>query len=244
MLRRWLRAAAERIGIHLPFTGVICVNGTQTIAIDAEWRACITTRRMLVFLEPPAVGDLRDTYEMGSGRPTSSVIFSSPDAVEMARAQRPSGVTVYWWPQNPVALYTLYEHENGWMPAATFNGSALCLEYQCDMRTGAFAIECVAPVPFDAAVVFKRPRWPRELTERTIVGHALKHLKTAPGAPRILEDGRRIACDIRGPRVGERYMFVAFQQCGIADCERWLQETSVAGRARRVVDDWAHALRG
>ena len=235
----------ERVGIRLPFAGVICVNGTQTISIDDEWRPSISTKRTLVFLEMPDAGDLRDTYGLGSGEVVSSVIYSSPDAVELAREQSSSGsVTLYWWPRDPVALYTLYEHENGWAPTATFDRAALCHEFLCDMRTGAFTIECLGPMPFETAVVFRQPRWLRPPTERAVVSHALKLLKTAPEAPRILDEGRRIACDIRAPKVGERYLFVAFLKCGIADCERWLDETSILNRARRIVDTWAHAVGG
>jgi hypothetical protein len=246
MLRRWLRTYLERIGIDLPFPGVICVEGTQTISIDEEWRASITTRRKLVFTEQPSAGDLRDTHGLGLGRPISSVIYSSPDAVELGREERAAGnLTLYWWPRDPIPLYTLYEHESGWSPFATFDAPALCLEYTCDMRTGVFNFECLAPVSIEAAVVFRRPRrWPIRLTERDAIEHALKRLNTADNTLRILEDGRRVACEIRAPRVRERYVFVAFRQCGVADCERWLQETSMFGRAQRTIDSWAHALRG
>ena len=53
MLRRWIRAASARVGIRLPFTGVICVHGMQSVSIDREGRAEINFRRSLVFLEPP-----------------------------------------------------------------------------------------------------------------------------------------------------------------------------------------------
>jgi hypothetical protein len=242
MWRRF-RAAMERLGIHLPFAGVICVQGTQTISIDEEWRASITTQRKLVFIEQPSAGDLRDKF--GMARPASSAIYSSPDAVELGREETARGsVTIYWWPRDPVALYALYEHENRWRPTTTFNESVLCAEYECDMRTGAFSIECLAPASFEAAVVFKRPRWPRRLTERTLIASALKRLTAPAEALRILEDGRRIQCDIPGPKVGERYIFVAFRTCGVADCERWLYDTSIFSRVRRVVDGWAHALGG
>jgi hypothetical protein len=245
MVWRWLRISLERIGIDLPFPGVICVEGTQTISIDEEWRASITTRQKLVFTKQPSAGDVRDRYELGLGRSISSVIYSSPDSVELGREERAPGIlTLYWWPKDPIALYTLYEHESGWKPSATFNAAALCFEYTCDMRTGVFGFECAAPTPFEAAVVFKRPRWPRRLTERAVIARALTRLTGDQSRPRILDDGRRVACDIRGAKVGERYIFVAFRTCGVADCERWLQETSMLGRAQRLLDGWAHALRG
>lgn len=243
MLRRWLRAAANRIGIHLRFSGVICVEGTQSVSIETDWRARITTRRIFVFLEPPAAGDLCDTYALGVGKPISSVIYTSPNAIELSREHTRSGnVTVSWLPRDPVTLYTLYEHQNAWMPLATFNGSALCVEYQCDMRTGTFTMELVAPAPFETAIVFRRPAWPGRLTERRLLRSALKRQKAPGERPRIIDDGTRIECDVRRPRVGERYLLVAFRNYGVASCEEWLKETSIVGRAQRVVAGWAQAF--
>ena len=247
MLYHWLRAILDRIGIHLPFLGVICVEAIQTISIDEEARASISTRRKLVFIEQPSAGDLRDTYGLGFGRAPSSVIYSSTDAVELGREERPPGsLTVYWWPRDPLALYTLHEHESGWRPATTFDGSVVCLEYMCDMRTGVFSFECIAPAPFEAAVIFKRPRWPRRMTERTAIELALKRLNSHAAEPqaRIMESGTGVTGDVRGASVGERYIFVAFRKHGVADCERWLRDTSLIGRAQRLVNEWAHALRG
>jgi hypothetical protein len=244
MLYRWLRAVLERIGIRLPFAGVICVESTQTIAIDEEWRASISAKRKLVFVEPPSAGDLRDTYSVGLDRALSGVIYSSSDAVELGREEVAGSLTLYWWPRDPVALYRLYEHESGWRPATTFDTSALCLEYTCDMRTGVFTFECLASAPFEAATVFKRPRWPRRLTERTAIENAVKHLNVAAQSPHITEDGRRVTCDISEAKVGERYILVVFRKHGVAECERWLKETSMYGRAHRALSGWANALRG
>jgi thioredoxin-related protein len=112
------------------------------------------------------------------------------------------------------------------------------------MRTGVFSFECLAPTSFEAAVVFKRPRWPRRMTERAAIDHALKRLNAAGQPPQITEGGRRVTCDIREAKVGERYILVVFRKHGIAECERWLKQTSMYGRAHRVLNDWTRALRG
>ena len=243
MLHRWLRAILERVGVHLPFAGVICVEATQTISIDEEWRGSISTRRKLVFLETPTAGDLRDTYGVGLDRSLSAVIYSSSDALELGREEAAGTLTLYWWPRDSIALYTLYEHESGWRPATTFDTSALCLEYACDMRTGVFNFECSGPASFEAAVVFKRPRWPRRLTERTAIEQALKRLDAAAHPARITDGGRHVTCDIRDAKVGERYLLVVFREHGVAECERWLKETSMFGRAQRAFNDWARVFR-
>ena len=245
MAWHWLRPSLQRIGVNVPFRGVICVEGTQTISIDQEWHASITTRRKLVFLEQPSAEDLSDTYGLGVGEPIDDVMYTSPDAVELRRDRKvPGRLTVYWWPREPIALYTLHEHEAAWRPLAAFDASALCVEYKCDMRTGVFSIECLAPRQLETAVLFKRPRWPMRLNERRIIQRALKELNSGQPLPQMLDDGRRVTCDVRGAKVGERYIFVAFRLCGVADSERWLQETSLFGRAQRTIDRWAHALRG
>jgi hypothetical protein len=240
MLRQWLRAAGERVGIRVWFTGVICVNGTQSVSIDSRGIAQITTRRSLVFLEPPIEGDLRDTYAIGTG---GAVIDTSPDAIELSREEtEPGRLAVSWLPREPVTRYALYEHQNGWSPAAAFDASTVCVEYECDMRTGSFSIELVGPTPFDTAVLFKRPHWPHRLSERHFVRAALKRLKARDSLPRITDDGTRIRGEVRGPRVGERYLMVAFRRGGVADCEEWLQQTSLIGRVERVLSSWTHAL--
>ncbi len=245
MLRRWIRAASARVGIRLPFTGVICVHGIQSVSIDREGRAEINFRRSLVFLEPPAAGDLHDVYALGTDKATSAIIYRSPDAVEVSRAEpEPGRLMVSWLPREPIILNALYEHQNGWRPSVTFDDAAVCVEYDCNMPTGIFQIELGSPSQFDAAVLFKRPRWPLRLTARQIVRTALRQLKAQGPAPRITNDGTCIVGEVQAPRAGDRYLLVAFRRCGIADCEDWLVKTSILGRWQRTVSGWAHALSG
>jgi hypothetical protein len=245
MLRRWIRAASARAGIRLPFKGVICVHGTQSVTIDREGRAEIKFKKLLVFLEPPAAGDLRDVYALGTGRGASSVIYMSPDAVEISREEpEPGRQEISWAPRDPIILNALYEHQNGWRPSVVFDNPAVCVEYDCNMPTGIFTIEIAASTQFDAAVLFKRPRWPLRLTERHIVRAALQQLKAAGPMPHISEDGACVIGEVQAPRIGERYFLVAFRRCAVADCEQWLMETSLFGRWQKTISGWAHAFGG
>jgi len=213
------------------------------VSLDEEWRADIRIRRSLVFLEPPAAGDLLDTYALPTGKPTSAVLYRSPSVIEVAREERePGRLTVSWLPRDPITLYAIHEHENGWKPAATFDGPAVCAEYECDMRTGMFTIECVAPASFEAAVLFRRPRWPKRFNERQIVRTALQRLKLPVSSPQITDGGMRVASVVHGPRVGERYLLVAFRTCGVADCEAWLRQTSLIGRMQRAAAGWVRLI--
>ena len=215
MLRRWIRTASARVGIRLPFRDAICVQGTQSVSIDREGRAEINFKKLLVFLEWPQPGDLRDVYTLGTGDGSSAIIFVSPDAVETGREERERGrLEVSWLPRDPVLLYALYEHQNGWRPTATYDDPAVCIEYDCNMPTGIFTIELASPSLFDAAVLFKRPRWPLRLTGRHIVRAALDQLKTPGLTPEISQDGACVVGEIREPRVGDRYFLVAFRRCG------------------------------
>lgn len=243
MLGRWIRAASARVGIRLPFRGAICVQGTQSVSIDPQGRAEIKFRKLLVFLETPQAGDLRDVYTLGTGKPTSATIYASPDAIEVAREERTAGrQEIVWLPREPVIVNALYEHQNGWRPSGTFNDPAVCVEYDCNMPTGIFTIELTAATQLDAAVLFKHPCWPLPITGRRIISAALQQLKMPGSMPQISSDGATVTGQLQAPRVGDRYFLVAFRRCGVADCEEWLRRTSTIRRWHRTVSDWAHAL--
>ena len=229
MLRQWLRTASAWIRIPMRFTGVICVNGTQSISFDSTGRAEVATKRSLVFLESPAAGDLRDTYAHGAGR---TVSYTSPDAIELLREEKSGRLTISWLPRDPVTLFALYEHQNTWSTSTTPNESAVCAEYECDMRTGIFTIELVASSTLEAAVLFRRPRWPWRQGERAVVRAALKRLPGHESSTRLADDGTRVTSELRSPRVGQRYLLVAFGKYGAAACEQWLQQTSLFGRLK------------
>ena len=85
---RLIRRALKRCGIDLPFSGVICPEQIKTIAIDAEWRAQISVRQTLVFLNPPGVDDLHDACAIAPGTPLEDFRLSSPDSAETGRRKR------------------------------------------------------------------------------------------------------------------------------------------------------------
>ena len=243
MLRRWLRRASARVGIRLPFKGAICVQGRQSVTLDVQGRADINFRRLLVFLEQPEAGDLRDVYTLGTGTSTSALIYASPDAVEISREESSGGrQEIVWLPRERVILNTLYEHQNGWRPSGTFDDPAVCVEYDCNMPTGIFTIELASATRFDVAVLFKRPRWPRRLTGRAIITTALQQLKMQGSMPEISSDGGTVVAELQAPQVGQRYFLVAFRRCGVADCEEWLLRTSTIRRWHRSVAGWAEAF--
>jgi hypothetical protein len=243
MVRRWITALSARVGIRLPFKGVICVQGTQSVSIDSQGRADIKFTRLLVFLEKPRAGDLRDVYALGEAESANATIYASPDAVEVSREQRAGGrQEIVWLPREPVTLHALYEHQNGWRPSGTFDDPAVCIEYDCTMPTGIFTIELASATQFDAAVLFKLPKWALRLTGRRIIGGALQQLKKPDPTTQMTSDGARVVGEVHAPRPGDRYVLVAFRKCGVADCEEWLTQTSIFRRWHRSVSDWAHAL--
>jgi hypothetical protein len=240
----WIRAAGKRAGLRLPFTNVICAAGTKSIALDADGRVRIGVARTLVFLEPPEPEALADTYTIGPGERLEALAWESPDALELTRVwQKKAGrVTVRWRPTEPIIPFALYVHRNDWIPAGSADGPALCIDYRCDMRTGVFVVELAGATPFETVVAFKRPRWPRLSSDRQVVRYALDCLNAHANLARLAEDGTRAECEIRNPKVGDQYLLVAFRRFGVVDMEEWLRQTSMMGRLRRHVGEWAAAL--
>lgn len=240
----WIRTALRRIGIPAPFGGVICTELSRTVYIESDWRARVMTRRALVFSAQPIAGDLRDRFPVESGSPLEILFYDSPDAIEVGRKRRDARtLEIQWLPKQPVTRYALYHHEDKWMAPESQKKTAVWTQYCCDMKLGVFSIEFVTPGHFEAGVAFRRSRWRHFRTERTFMKHALAWLKRDKAAQaRIDEGGRRATWRLEGPRVGERFAFVLFHEHGVADWERRIAESSLAGRARRLFGSFAHAL--
>lgn len=244
MIRSWINAALRPIGLGLPFGGVICAEMTKRIVIENDWRARILSQRTLVFTGTPGPGDLRDTYTIVPGSPAETLLYDSPDGIEVARRRsNPHTLVVDWLPRHAITRYALYLHEEAWTAPESYRKAALSAQYACDMKTGAFSIEFLTPALFETGVLFRAPRWRHFRTERSLMKYALAQLQ-APGAqkPQLLDQGRRAMWHIEGPRRGERFLFVLFHEHGIADWEERINSTSIAGRARKLVGSVAHSL--
>jgi hypothetical protein len=234
---RPIRRALKRCGIALPFSGVICPEHIKSICVDPEWRAQITVKQTLVFLDTPDTGDLHDSCAIAPGTPLEDFLRRSPDSAETGRRHRGRDhVVVDWVPRARVIPYALYDHQYSWSPAgsASHPQPAFCGEFQCELRTGTFVLEIIAPGPFEDAVVFERPRWPRLNTERRLMKYALKQLEGEPQRATTVDQGR-VEWKILEPRIGTRYVCVAFQFNGIAQWQDRLKKGSFVGRMRQLI---------
>jgi hypothetical protein len=239
-----MRTAFRRLGLPVPFGGVICTELTRTIYVESDWRARVVTRRALVFSASPVPGDLRDQFPIEPGSPLEILFYDSPDAMEVGRRRRgPRTLDIQWLPKQPVTRYTLYRHEDTWVAPESQKKSAIWAQFRCDMKMGVFSIEFVTPGLFEAGIVFRKKRWRNFRTERGFMKYALAQLKRDQAAQaHIDEGGKRATWQIEGPLVGDRFVFVLFHEHGMADWDRRITEHSLAGRARRLFGQFAHAL--
>ena len=232
-MRRWLRRKLRQYGIEWPKTRFICPEHIKTIHFDEHWRAHVTVRRTLVFLERPEPRDLHDIIpvDLYDG---DSEIDESPDAIEIARIRAKRGTRIYWTPRQPVPPYALYVHTYGWRPGASYEQLALYTEFRCDVKTGVVVLEVSAPVPIEAALAFKRPRWLRTRTERSLVKYALGQLNKPPEGV-LSGDASRLEWRLSGPRLRDRYVCILFTKNGLAHWRRSLEETSIIQRVKRDI---------
>ena len=236
MLKRLVRRLLQRCGIRLPFSDFICAEYIKSICIGLEGRAKVTVREKLIFLDLPEAGDLHDTCAVDPETTFENFVRHSPDSIERGRRQAGStAFVVEWMPSSAVTRYGLYEHEYSWCPAGSQLEPALFTEYVCDAKTGHFMCELITPQSFEAAVVFERPRWPLLNTERRVMRYALKQIEAGGGRPSIGNNGQRIEWRIAEPKIGKRYMCVAFHQNGLLLWNDNLQKHSIGGRLRRLV---------
>jgi hypothetical protein len=235
VIRRWCRRVLRRCGIDVPFTDVICPEHLRVIRVAEDGRTEVTVRRTLVFLDVPEDGDLRDAVPVDPETDIDSFIHPSPDAVEIGRRRRGHRTLISWRPRQDIVPYALYEHQNGWSSLVSHGQAAMYTEVRCDTRTGVLALQMTPPVVPEAAVVFKRPRWKPLASERSLVKYALRRLDSGSERALLADEGRRVEWKVVGPRVGDRYVCVVFNQFGVVDWERRLKETSIVGRLQRLM---------
>jgi hypothetical protein len=239
MFARAFRTALRRIGIRVPFHGVICPEIRKTIIIEGDWRARVNTQHTLVFTHEPCAGDLRDNFPIQPGAPTEVMFYDSPDAYEVSReVANAHTLAINWMPKQPITRYALYRHDDTWTHPESHKRSAIAAHFDCRMKVGAFSIEFITPGTFEAGVMFRRPRWRRLRTERALMKYALARMRAEGAAtPRLDEaaGGRRAVFEIPGPRIGERFMFVLFHAQGVVDWDRRLHESSIRGRLQKLV---------
>ena len=235
MLKGLVKRPLARCGIKLPFSGLICPAYLKSISIGPDGRSKVTVQEKLVFLDTPEIGDLHDVCTVDDETTFENFIRHSPDSVEGGRRKlRPGSFVVDWMPKTAVTRYALYEHEFSWFPAGSQLQPALFTEYVCERRTGHFMCELITPQAFEAAVVFERPRWPPLNTEKRVMRYALKQIEAGAGRPSICDNSQRIEWRIAEPKIGTRYMCVAFHQNGLLLWNDTLQKNSLAGMIRRL----------
>lgn len=231
-MKRWFRRALRRCGIDVPFTGVVCPQHVKTIRVHEAARIEVIDRRSLVFLDLPEPGDLRDVVPITAEGESP---YLSPDAIELHRISTRKGTQVCWLPREPIVPYALYTHQHGWMSPGQRAQAVLYNEFRCEMRTGTVDLEIVGQSRFEAAVAFKRPRWRRLTTERSLIKYALRQLESGGEPAVIADDGARLEWKLLGPKLGDRYLYVAFEEKGVELWRKRLEPKSFAARMRRLI---------
>lgn len=238
MVTRWFRRTLRRYGIELLYKQLICPEYAKTIRVDESWRAQVTIRRTLVFLDVPEPRDLCDVIPVDPETDLDSRIDESPDAEDIDFRRDGRGTRVYWKPREFIIPYALYVHERSWSSPGANDQAALYTEFRCDIPTGIVALEMTAPVAVEAGIAFKRPSWRRLNTERSLVKYALTQLEQQVVPPAIGDKGQ-VTWKIAGPSVGDRYVCVVFTVGGVARWQLRLRETSLAGKAQRFIKSLA-----
>jgi len=234
-MKRWLRLTLRRYGADLSFTDLVCTEHVKTIAVAADGRTDVTIRRALVFLAAPAVGDLRDVVPLDPDTDIKSVRVTSPDSDEVGRVRCKSGVQVYWVPREPIVPYALYTHEYGWSSPGWYAEAAMYTELRCETRTGIMELQFATSAPIETAIAFKRPRWRRMTTERSLVKQALAASDSHQHGT-VSEDGCRATWRVVAPQMGDAHVGVVFGKNGMKQWQKRLEATSLTARVRRLFD--------
>ena len=214
------------------FKHVICPQHIKTVWLRTDGQVETTIVRALVFLKAPPPGAMRDV--VARVPKPDAVMYESPDARGLERKASGNAAFVYWTPRTAVVPYALYDHQLRWTTPGPTRDPAIYTDLHCEVRTGVLGLEIVTPATFEAAVVFKHSgRNPG--TEEQLLKHALKQLQSGGVKPTLTENGSRLEWKIAGPRVGDRYVCVAFHEGGVALWQKRLAAKSFTAKLRRLV---------
>ncbi len=196
------------------FKDVICPQHTKTVWLRADGQVETTILRTLVFLKVPEPGAMRDVVARVPNQ--TAVMYESADARGLERKSSAEAAYVYWTPRGAVTPYAVYDHQLRWTSPGPTREPAIYTDIHCETRTGILAVEIVTPAMFEAAIVFKRPRWRSLTTEQSLMKQALKQLESGGAKPTLTENGvpvavarprtthQRALCVRRVPRGGRR----------------------------------------
>jgi hypothetical protein len=213
---------------------VICPEHVRTIRLDAEWRPEVSVQQTLVFLDVRGRWALHDACTVNAGVELDSFAWRSPDALVTGQRKRGDTIVIDWRPRERVVPFALYDHQYSWNPDGSYGEPAVCVDLRCDMKTGRFRCDIIGPDEFESAVVFEPPRWRSINTERRLIKHALKQMDVQDARPKIEDGGRRVTWEMMGPKVGARFMLVAFRRYGVALWQDRIEKESLSGRARQL----------
>jgi hypothetical protein len=215
---------------------VICPEHLKTVSIEADGRARVDVRETLVFLQQPRPGDLSDLCSVAPDAPLTSFTRQSADAIDLSqRLVGKETVVIDWKPKNAIVPYALYDHQYSWFPPGSHSQPALCAEFQCEKRTGAFVLEMITPQSFETAVAFPRPGWQHMRSQRTLIKYALKKLEHGGDRPTIGDNGQRLEWRIIGPKVGSAHVCVVFHRHGVAMWQEELKKGTLRNKISQLM---------
>lgn len=223
----------RRSGLNARFNDVICPEHVKTVWLRADGQIETTIDRKLVFLHAPPPNAMRDVVPATPDHAT--IRYESPDTKGFERKTGPRDAYLYWSPQKPIVPYAIYPHQLRWQSPGPTREAAISVDITCEHRTGVLGIQAVTPAAFESAVVFKRPRWRELRTEHSLMKEALRQLESGAEKPAAFENGTRVAWYLERPKIGERYIFVAFHEGGVKLWKQRLAATTFTAKLRRLI---------
>ena len=223
----------RRSGLNARFNDVICPEHVKTVWLRADGQIETTIDRKLVFLHAPPPNAMRDVVPATPDHAT--IRYESPDTKGFERKTGPRDAYLYWSPQKPIVPYAIYPHQLRWQSPGPTREAAISVDITCEHRTGVLGIQAVTPAAFESAVVFKRPRWRELRTEHSLMKEALRQLESGAEKPAVFENGTRVAWYLERPKIGERYIFVAFHEGGVKLWKQRLAATTFGAKLRRLI---------
>jgi hypothetical protein len=216
----------------------------RTTEVDATFRATMTERTQLVYLDAPTEDDLVDLNSIDPQLSIEGLPYISDDALEVRRQHLgPHRLAYYWRPRIAIQPFVPYSHHHSYVAPVSYDAPASYTELHVDVETGEFVNVVSYPIPIERVATFARPaRWALA-DDLTFMQFAIKSMDQSLGSVLFSADRRQFTWRLVNPPVGRHIVCVFFRDGGLEDWKRKIAAERRWPRVRRLARNTLRSLR-
>jgi hypothetical protein len=177
--------------------------------IDNNFKATVTRRNEIIFLDEPSTEDRLDMIDLLPGEAMHERYYRSNDSiVGDTRRKGLNALAIYWLPKQPIIPYVPYEHEMTYVSPSLYGDDAFYNALLVDREIGVTDIEVQSEIRIDEVLGFVMPIWAAEVTLKRLYKYGLSGRRRGCEQPVLHDGGHKAVWTLYRPRRGRVYVML------------------------------------